>query len=259
MKELVGNIPLWGLTVSTIALVWGATEVGYRIGLHRLNSSGINDETQVTAMTGAHLGLLAFILAFSFSLAAGHFDARKQVIMDEANAIESAYLRTILVGGPRAEQLRALLIEYTELRGNTGNEANVGETIRRSEALFEEMWQQAAGLTAEDKVTPIHGLLIQSLNDINDIHQERIYAGVRNRIPPTIWIALYVVLALSMAGMGFNSGIKGSRTPLPSAALALSFSMVFFLIADLDRPKDGLLVSDQSILQQLSERLQEQE
>ena len=259
MNELFGNIPLWGLMVSTIALVGGATEVGYRSGLHRLDGPGIDNETQVTAMTGAHLGLLAFILAFSFSMAAGHFDARKQVIMDEANAIETAYLRTILVGGPRAEQLRALLIEYAELRGNTSNEANVGEIIRRSEALFDEMWQQTAGLATEDMITPIHSLLIQSLNDIYDIHQERLYAGVRNRIPPTIWIALYVVLTLSMAGMGFNSGIKGSRTPLPSAALALSFSMVFFLIADLDRPKDGLLMSDQSILRQLSERLQKQE
>jgi hypothetical protein len=192
-------------------------------------------------------------------MAAGHFDARKQVIMDEANAIESAYLRTILVGGPHAEQLRVLLIEYSELRGNTGNEANVGETIRRSEALFEEMWQQAAVLASDDRITAMHSLLIQSINTIYDIHQERLYAGVHNRIPPTIWIALYVVLALSMTGMGFNSGIKGSRAPLPSAALALSFSMVFFLIADLDQPKVGLLLSDQSILQQLNERLLRQE
>jgi hypothetical protein len=86
--------------------------VGYRSGLQWLDGPGIDNETQVTAMTGAHLGLLAFILAFSFSMAAGHFDARKQIIMDEGNAIEMAYLRTILVRGPRAEQLRTLLIEY---------------------------------------------------------------------------------------------------------------------------------------------------
>jgi hypothetical protein len=257
--DLVGNIPLWGLMASTIALVWGATEVGYRGGLRRRNTSGFDNEAQVNAMTGAHLGLLAFVLAFSFNMAAGHFDARKQVILDEANAIESAYLRTILVGGPHAEQLRALLIEYAKLRGNTSNEANVVETIKHSEMLFEEMWQQATGLVLADNITAMHSLLIQSLNSIYDIHQERLYAGVRNRIPTTIWLALYVVLVLSMTGMGFNSGIKGSRTPLPSAALALSFSMIFFLIADLDRPKAGLLLSDQSILQQLSERLQQQQ
>jgi hypothetical protein len=257
--DLIGDMPLWGMMASTIALVWGATEVGYRGGLRRRDTPGFDNEAQVNAMTGAHLGLLAFVLAFSFNMAAGHFDARKQVIMDEANAIESAYLRTILVGGPQAEQLRALLIEYTELRGNTGNEANIGNTIIRSEVLFKEMWQQAASLAANDKITAMHSLLIQSINSIYDIHQERLYAGVRNRIPTTIWIALYVVLVLSMTGMGFNSGIKGSRAPLPSAALALSFSMIFFLIADLDRPKAGLLLSDQSILQQLSERLQQEE
>jgi hypothetical protein len=257
--DLISIMPLWGMMAATIALVWGATEVGYRGGLARRDTSGFDNEAQVNAMTGAHLGLLAFVLAFSFNMAAGHFDARKQVILNEANAIETAYLRTILVGGVHAQQLRVLLIKYAELRGNTSNEANVGETIKLSEALFDEMWQQAAGLAAGDKITSMHSLLIQSLNSIYDIHQERLYAGVRNRIPTTIWIALYVVLVLSMTGMGFNSGIKGSRTPLPSAALALSFSMIFFLIADLDRPKAGLLLSDQSILQQLSERLQQQQ
>ena len=258
MTDLVGQMPLWALMVLTIVLVWGATELGYRGGLRRRNTPGFDNEAQVNAMTGAHLGLLAFMLAFSFNMAAGHFDARKQVILDEANAIESAYLRTILVGGPHAEQLRVLLTEYAVLRGNTGNEANVEELISRSEVLFDEMWQQAAGLARDDRVTAMHSLLVQSINAVYDIHQERFYAGVRNRIPSTIWIALYVVLALSMTGMGFNSGIKGSRTPLPSAALALSFAMVFFLIADLDRPKAGLLLSDQSIVQQLSERLQQQ-
>ena len=79
-------------------------------------------------------------------------------------------------------------------------------------------------------------LLVQSINQVLDLHEKRVSAGLRNRIPPSIWVALYVVLLLSMVGMGFHSGMKGSRSPVPSAALALSFSMVLFLIADLDRP-----------------------
>ena len=81
--------------------------------------------------------------------------------------------------------------------------------------------------------------------------------GVGNRIPQTIWIALYAILLFSMIGMGFHSGIKGARSPIPSAALALSFSIVLFLIADLDRPRSGILRADQSMIVELSERLEQ--
>ncbi len=62
-----------------------------------------------------------------------------------------------------------------------------------------------------------------------------------------------------MLGMGFHSGIKGSRSPVPSAALALSFSMVLFLIADLDRPISGLVQPDQTMMIELGERFQQLE
>lgn len=84
----------------------------------------------------------------------------------------------------------------------------------------------------------------------------RIFVGVRNRIPGSIWIALYAILLLSMLGVGFHAGIKGSRSQVPSAALGLSFAIVLVLIADLDRPRTGLMKSDQSGVIELSERLQ---
>jgi hypothetical protein len=114
-------------------------------------------------------------------------------------------------------------------------------------------------LTAGEKLTVVHSLLIQSINKVFEVHEDRISAGLHNRIPPSIWVALYVVLLLSMLGMGFHSGIKGSRSPLPSAALALSFSMVLFLIADLDRPTSGLVQPDQTMMIELGERFQQLE
>jgi len=259
VRAFIDSMPLWGVLVTTIIIVWVATEVGFRAGVSRSRRPGSHNETQITSMTGANLGLLAFLLAFTFSMAASHFDNRKNVILDETKAISTAYLRTTLLPGGRGEDIRALLRQYTVLRGGIGDKTSAVAIIKQSEMLHEQMWQEIESLTAGEKPTVTLSLLIQSINKIFEIHEDRVTAGLHNRIPPSIWVALYVVLLLSMVGMGFHSGIKGSRSPVPSAALALSFSMVLFLIADLDRPSSGLVKPDQSTMIALGERLQQQD
>ena len=78
IRELIDGMPLWGVLVTTILIVWIATEVGYRTGSIRSRKPDVSNETQISSMTGANLGLLAFLLAFTFSMAAGHFDAMGQ-------------------------------------------------------------------------------------------------------------------------------------------------------------------------------------
>lgn len=101
----------------------------------------------------------------------------------------------------------------------------------------------------------IDALMVESLNALFDIHEKRVAAGLRNRVPPSIWVALFTLLVLSMAGIGYFSGMKGHRNPIASTGLALSFSMVLFLTADLDRPTSGLVQADSSAINTLSERL----
>jgi hypothetical protein len=259
IRELIDSMPLWGVLVTTIFIVWMATEVGFRVGVNRSAGQGLNNETQISSMTGATLGLLAFLLAFTFSMAAGHFDVRKKIVLEETKVISTAYLRAGLIAGEQSDTIKALLREYTVLRGSVGGENDVTVIIRKSETLQTQMWKEIEALTAGEKLTVIHSLLIQSINKIFEVHEDRISAGLHNRIPPSIWVALYVVLLLSMLGMGFHSGIKGSRSPVPSAALALSFSMVLFLIADLDRPASGLVKPDQTMMIELGERFQQLE
>lgn len=259
LRDFIDSMPLWGVLVTTIIIVWVATEVGFRVGVSRSRRPSANNETQITSMTGANLGLLAFLLAFTFSMAASHFDNRKNVILDETKAISTAYLRTTLLAGDQSENIRALLRQYTLLRGGISGKDNIALLLSESEMLQTRMWQEIEALSAGEKPTVMLSLLIQSINKIFEVHEDRVTAGLHNRIPPSIWVALYVVLLLSMVGMGFHSGIKGSRSPVPSAALALSFSMVMFLIADLDRPSSGLVKPDQSTLIELGERLQKLE
>jgi hypothetical protein len=258
LREFFDTMPLWGILVTTVIVVWLAKEVGFRLGFRLSNKSSLNNETQITATTGANLGLLAFLLAFTFSMAAGHFDTRNKIILEDAKAINTAYLRTRILPGDEGDNIRALLRDYAILRGRIGS-MDVAVIISESEKLQSQMWGEIEGLAAGEKLTIAHSLLIQSINAVFNVHEDRIRAGLHNRIPPSIWVALYTVLLLSMVGMGFHSGIKGSRSPVPNAALALSFSMVLFLIADLDRPASGLVTPDQSQIIKLGERFQQLE
>ena len=143
------------------------------------------------------------------------------------------------------------------MRNIVVGDVDVAAVLRESQLLKAKMWLEVETLVAGGDLTVMHGLLIQSINQVFDAQEDRVAAGLNNRIPPTIWIALYSVLLLSMLGMGFHSGIKGSRSPVPTNALALSFSMVLFLIADLDRPDSGLVTPDQSALMELDKQFQQ--
>src|ERR1051326_4966736 len=86
-------LPLWGLFIVILLVVLLAVEFGYRLGKYRRSHHETEKEAPLGTMVGATLGLLAFVLAFTFGLAAQRFDMRRQVLLDEANAIGTTYLR----------------------------------------------------------------------------------------------------------------------------------------------------------------------
>lgn len=255
IRELMDTLPLWNIMLFTLIAVLLAIEIGYRIGRWREKRHEFDSEALLSAMSGAHLALLAFIMAFSFSMAAGHHSDRKKFILDEANIVATAYLRSELVAEPYRTRIGNLLKEYTALRASIRSTTDAERIISGSEAFHSKLWQQVTMMVAETEPDEIEALLIESLNAVFDIHQKRVSAGLRNRVPPSLWVALYALLVLSMTGIGYFSGLKGSRNPIASSGLALSFSLVMFLIADLDRPTSGLVQADNSAVQALNRRL----
>lgn len=135
-------LPLWGLFIVILLVVPLSVEFGYRLGKYRRSRSEQEKEAPVGTMVGATLGLLAFILAFTFGLAAARFDARRQVLLDEANAIGTTYLRAGILP-ERGEQIRALLRDYVDARLEAVRSGNVAEGIRRSENIQQQLWSQA--------------------------------------------------------------------------------------------------------------------
>ena len=144
---------------------------------------------------------------------------------------------------------------YLEVRATVKTLDDVPHMISESERLQELMWRDVQNLVQRQAPNVTHSLLIQSLNEVFDIHELRIAAGLKKRIPRSLWLFLAALLTLSMLGIGYFSGAKGSRNPIASTGLALSFSIVLLLIADLDRPTGGTLRADQGPMLLLLEQL----
>lgn len=249
-REPLDFVPLWLFLAATGAFAGAALEGGYRIGRWRHVRVAQEKEPPVGAMVAAVLGLLAFLLAFTFGLAASRFDARRQVVLDEANAIGTTYLRARLLPGPQRTKVAELLREYVDVRIRGVKEKKLAEAITRSEELHELIWAEAVGAAENKNASPVMtSLFIQSLNEMIDLHAKRLMAGVRSRIPTSIWVGLLSLSLLGMLGVGYQSGLSATRRSPAMAALVLAFAGVLFLIADLDRGAEGFLtVSQQAML-----------
>ena len=248
MSRPLDALPLWALFVGILLVVLFSVEFGYRLGKYRRSRREEEKEAPLGTMVGATLGLLAFILAFTFGLAANRFDNRRQVLLDEANAIGTTYLRAGMLP-ESGEQIRGLLREYVSVRLNAVRSQNLAEGIRRSEDIQQKVWTEAETVGNKNPNSIVVGLFIQSLNEMIDLHAKRVQAGVRSRIPGAIWLGLFAVACLSFATMGYHAGLSGTRRSLAILAVAVTFSVVIELIADLDRPLEGVLrVSQQALL-----------
>lgn len=87
----------------------------------------------------------------------------------------------------------------------------------------------------------VAALYIDSLNEVNSIHGQRVAIGMQLRIPIEIWLAHYCITTLGMMGVGYQTGIAGSKRSMARPLLAISFTLVFVLIASLDRPDSGIM------------------
>jgi hypothetical protein len=243
------SVPLWILSLAVVLLLWLAMEGGYRTGAWRHARRPDERDQPVGAMVASILGLLALVLGFTFSLAATRFEARRQVVLEEANAVGTTYLRTRLLPQPEGEEAAELLRRYVEVRLRGIQEGKLAEALAESEVLHGALWSQAVAAAAKTPGSITTGLYIQSLNELIDLHARRVLVGIRSRIPVVIWAFLIGLAALGVAAVGYQAGLSATRRSPAMLCLVLAFAGVLSLIADLDRAQQGLLrVSQQALV-----------
>ncbi|MEY2983882.1 MAG: hypothetical protein RLZZ568_499 [Cyanobacteriota bacterium] len=248
------------LTISVILVAIGA---GYYLGTFNLKREKYSKPPSLGSVIGAMLGLLGFVLALTFSMVSSRYDVRKALVLEEANAIGTAYLRTDFLGDPFNSQSKILLKQYVDNKASYNDKSSysdqkiVSRVLLEGEKIQDQLWTVALSAPAEFKNTEGYALYIESLNQVIDIHTLRITQGLQYRLPKTVWLLLYVITMLSMFAVGYEFGINESGSVLGSVLLAMMFAAVVMIIGDLDRSYRSSLVkvSQQPILE-LQKKLQ---
>jgi hypothetical protein len=252
--HLLDPVPLIVLALGTLVLVLLSLELGFRFGCWRRSRFGTEHDGTLGGVVGATLGLLAFLLAFTFGMAAGRFEDRRQVLLDEVNALDVSFLRADLIEEPQRSATRKLLQEYVSVRLEDAHGDNLASDLRRPEELHDELWNQVVAMNASGPSSEMKALFVAAINRVIETHTKRTQMA-RHRIPSTIWLALYLITIVAMAKVGYQSGVSGPRRSAAMPALALTFTFVIALIADLDRPLQGLLKVSQQAMIDLQQKM----
>jgi Protein of unknown function (DUF4239) len=258
LLSLLDALPLWGLFLATFVVVLFSFEGGLWVGRRSSPVPEQQQEKVVSRLVAGILGLMAFMVAFTFGVAASHFDSRRQALLDEVNAIRTAYLRADLLQDPHRSEIRKLLREYVDVRLEGRRPGKIEEAITRSEELQDQLWSQAVAARENTQNSAFIGNITQSLNEVITLHSRRVTAGLRIRIPDIIWLVIYALTMLAAASIGYHAGLTRSPRIPVIPALILAYSAIILLIADLDRPLSGFLEVDQQAMIDLRNKMNSQ-
>jgi len=229
-----------------------AMEIGFRSG-HRKQQSVAEAITQANAVLVSMLGLLALLLAFTFSAALQRYEDRSRTVVDEANAIGTTYLRARLLPGEMPDEVQALLRQYLDVRVQEGRvdstELELHKSLLHQAKLMEaQLWSHAVKAAELDTSVVTSGLFIQSLNELIDTSTTR-DAALNRQVPEIVLLLMFATIVLTTGTLGYASGIAGHRVTLAAFVLLILIALVVYLIIDLDRPRRGVIqVSHESML-----------
>jgi hypothetical protein len=244
------------VVTALFGLLLVSTELGFRRG--RVIRGSLEDpaKSELTTLQGAMVGLLALLLAlllaFSFAMAESRFDTRRQLVLEEANAIGTTYLRSQSLAQPDQTKVVALLREYVANRlkyyAAGIDPEKLDKVNKQTDQLQTELWAQAMDAINKDPHSISVGLFISSLNEVIDLHMKRDIAR-QNHVPEAVLLLLFLVATLTMGIVGFGCGIGDWRNLSVTVTMCLIITLVILVIMDLDRPRRGLIrVSQQSMV-----------
>jgi hypothetical protein len=226
-----------------------ALYLGQRYGIYSIKKSPELQQSAVGSVVGAVFGLLAFILAFTFQIAANHYDSRKSMLLKEVTNIRTAYLRAGLIDEPICSGTKKLLVEYVDQRAElTRDFSKLSLVLTRSQQILDTLWSYAEILAKRDRSSEVYSLYTSSVNDLVDNYNQRVTVALEYRIPVAVFYVLYVILFFSMLVLGYQFGISGKGSFRINVLMAIVFAVVMFLITVLDRPEMGIAKINQKPL-----------
>ncbi len=234
-----------------------AGQIGYRLGIRAARRRDARDKAHASAWQAALLGLAALLIGFTFSMAQARYDARKHIVLAEANDIGTAYLRTYLLDARPGDELRALLRPYVENRlalAEAGvDQKRIDDLLRQSSGLEDQIWTRVAAAARADH-SPTTALLTQATNDMFDAGSEHLEA-LQDPLPPTVFVVLILVTGVAMLAVGYGCGLESLMHPLGMLVAPVLLAAVIGLVYDLAHPRAGIIRVHDPILARLRQSL----
>jgi hypothetical protein len=238
----VAETLVWVLGLLLFLALSVACEGGFRFGFWRRRSvSRADDElTSTSTITAGMLALLAFMLGLTINFAQNRFEARRELVAVEANAIGTAWLRAKLVGGPDGEALAAQIADYAKTRlafTRAGYNGPVDRLNDQTGMQQQKIWALATSV-ARTSPTPISATLINAVNDMIDASLSQRFA-FETRVPGNMVEILVGGSLISIAALGYQLGLVGHRQPVLTSLLLLMWTGGIVMTVDLNRPRLG--------------------
>lgn len=242
------DLPIAAAGLVFVAVLLVALETGYRVALvkrHRLpNPEAGGGGIVLTSM----FSLLGLMLAFTYGFTVNRYDQRRLAAIAEANALGTAFLRAGLIGSPAAAALRGAIYDYARTRVvDQDVKDQADDVVRHSLDAQARLWPLTEQIVNSKLSGPIEALLVASVNEVLDLHTNRL-AAVFDRLPPPVFWMLVVVAAASISVAGFNAGLVGFISRWRMSALTIVLAVIMLLIIDFDRPRDGFIQVSQEPL-----------
>lgn len=231
------------LVLSLCGGLVGAVEVGYRYGRRRILNDPSSKDQSLGSIDSSVLGVLGLIVAFTFSGALGRFDQRRELILQEANAIGTAYLRIDLLSTPSQAKLRPLFKDYVRSRialfDNFENSEIANIHSRRAIQLQNEIWRIVTASSVSTQNPAIVSLALSSVNDMIDITNSRLQA-TRSHPPTVVYSILFLLAIISALLVGYNMSLGNKRAWFHIIIFAFVISLLTYVTIDLEYPRLGL-------------------
>lgn len=238
-NQFFDTIPLWEFFLFTIVSSLIVFEIGFRLGriFYHKSLGKVPMESMVTAI----MGLLAFVLAFTFGFAANRFENRRSTLQEEANAILTTYLRSKYLPEPYRKIIPPLLNDYVNIRLEVPKTNDINKAIEKSESIHQDLWNQVVLLVEEGYTSDVTALFIESVNQVLDLHSNRVLLVSEIKVPNILWVILLLLTLISMGSMGYIAGFRDTRNLGITLLVIISFSSIIYLIADLEHSQTGFI------------------
>ena len=249
MNTMLTETDAWAIATIFAAAMLAGWAAGWWRG--RSASAGLAENPAIK-FNDAILALLGLLLAFTFSMALGKHEQRRQMVVADSNAVGDFDTCVSLLDEPERGKLKSILREYVKRRLAIANPATDETALQQYLDEVQNMHTQMQ-LLIDDSVrkgTPVVEPLVETFNDVTSNHAARL-ASLRDRLPSSVVVLLFLAAMLSMAPQGWQQGQAHTLCPFSTVAFTILISMVVWVTLDLNQPQRGLITVSQEPLERL--------